>query len=571
VVDIAGAVAVGEVRGGRFEAQSAVMPAPGLQPALSGRSFTVAVPVRLDARPSSTSQHRRAVILSSRRTDASGRTLELGVDGWQRPYVSLHDGDTFGAGWTLHARGQLRLGQPNLVVVRADPALGLTLFVAGRPVGHAALDDFEERAAELPVVGGRPSVQPFGGAIGDIFAFRGALPDAAVRRLARQLGLDPSPLRTPVRQLTHGPAFHWFGYYDKFQTSPDGRYVLGMQVDFENRSPRPDDVVEVGMVDLQRDDRWIRLGTSRAWNWQQGCMLQWRPGSDSEVLWNDREAGHFVTRIYDVETQTTRSLSAPIYHVAPDGKLALGLDFARIQDMRAGYGYAGVPDPDSDVDAPRDSTIYTLNLQTGEVRDIVALADVAAIPWRGRRIDAKQYFNHLQFSPDGERFLFLHRWRTPRGGFQTRFLTADVRGGRPRVLTEDGGLSHYAWRDPRHVLIWSRERGGYALYRDGEGFIETVLRRPNGHQTYLPDRRWLVSDTYPDRDRLQKPFLYDAESDEIFLLGAFEAPHAYRGEFRVDNHPRIGRHGRRVFIDSAHRGGRQIYMIDASSVLDWQP
>jgi hypothetical protein len=30
------------------------------------------------------------------------------------------------------------------------------------------------------------------------------------------------------RASTQGPDFHWFGYYDKFQFDPTGRYMLGM-------------------------------------------------------------------------------------------------------------------------------------------------------------------------------------------------------------------------------------------------------------------------------------------------------------------------------------------------------
>jgi hypothetical protein len=106
----------------------------------------------------------------------------------------------------------------------------------------------------------------------------------------------------PVRAITRGPKHHWFGYYDKLQFSPDDRFVLGNRVDFEHRSPTGDDVIEVGMVDLQSKDEWIPLGTSRAWNWQQGCMLQWLPGHDSKVIWNDRVDGRFVSHILDVRS-----------------------------------------------------------------------------------------------------------------------------------------------------------------------------------------------------------------------------------------------------------------------------
>ena len=73
-----------------------------------------------------------------------------------------------------------------------------------------------------------------------------------------------------ARVITRGPKHHWFGYYDKLQFDPSSRFVLGMQVGFEHRSPKPDDVIKIGMVDLSDGDRWIELGESRAWCWQQG-------------------------------------------------------------------------------------------------------------------------------------------------------------------------------------------------------------------------------------------------------------------------------------------------------------
>lgn len=50
----------------------------------------------------------------------------------------------------------------------------------------------------------------------------------------------------PVRAITKGPKFHWFGYYDKLQFDPTGRYLLGMEVNFEHRSPGPEDEIRIG-------------------------------------------------------------------------------------------------------------------------------------------------------------------------------------------------------------------------------------------------------------------------------------------------------------------------------------
>ena len=195
----------------------------------------------------------------------------------------------------------------------------------------------------------------------------------------------------PTRVITRGPKHHWFGYYDKLQFDPTGRYVLGMQVEFEHRSPRADDVIRVGMVDLQSGDKWIDLGESRAWCWQQGCMLQWVPGSGSEIIWNDRVRGRFVSHILDVETRHKRTLPHPVYAISPDGSSAVTVDFRRIADVRPGYGYTGLRDPYTDNLAPAESGVFHLDLQTGRARLVISLADMAR---RGPIPDQQLGSNH---------------------------------------------------------------------------------------------------------------------------------------------------------------------------------
>ncbi|MBD3265428.1 hypothetical protein GF373_02060, partial [bacterium] len=203
----------------------------------------------------------------------------------------------------------------------------------------------------------------------------------------------------PVRALTHGPHYHWFGYYDKWQFDPTDRFVLGMEVDFEGRSPRPDDVIKIGMVDLKDNDRWIELGESSAWGWQQGCMLQWLPGSMSKVIWNDRAGDRYVCHILDVFTREKRTIPYPIYSVSPDGKTAVTADFRRIQDTRPGYGYVGLEDPYKEEKAPQKSGIWKVNLVTGERTMLISLAEIAKIPYErgkpGELENSKHWFNHL--------------------------------------------------------------------------------------------------------------------------------------------------------------------------------
>ncbi len=380
----------------------------------------------------------------------------------------------------------------------------------------------------------------------------------------------------PVRALTSGPTYHWFGYYDKQEFDPSMRYVLGMEVDFEHRSPKADDVINVGMVALQDNDRWINLGSSRAWCWQQGCMLQWRPSSQTEVIWNDREGDHFVSHILDVETREKRTLPHPIYTLSPDGRMAVGTDFRRINHMRPGYGYAGLPDPNKDVLAPEDAGIYRLDLETGEHHFIITLADVAKIPFPHADLSgAKHYFNHLLFNPDGTRFIFLHRWRMEgQRGFGTRMLTAKPDGTDIHVVDDYGHTSHFIWRDPRHILAWAyhpSHDAAFYLYEDGSQKIEVVgegIMTRNGHCTYLPKNEWILNDTYPNEDRDQLLYLYHVATRERVPLGRFHSPEPYTGEWRCDLHPRSSPDGQNVVIDSPHGGnGRQLYLLDISGIV----
>ena len=378
-----------------------------------------------------------------------------------------------------------------------------------------------------------------------------------------------------MRRLTRGPAHHWFGYYDKLQFDPAGTRVLGMAVDFEHRTPKATDTIRIGYVDLTDEALpFVEVGESRAWGWQQGCMLQWRPGSASQILWNDRQGERYVCRVLDLADGEVRTIDAPVYSVAPGGKTAVTVDFRRVQDMRPGYGYVGLPDPHVDDLAPEGAGIELVDLASGARRTVVDLASVAATSGVGA--GAKHYFNHLLWNPDGTRFVFLHRWRQKGGrGFRTRMLTAGADGEDVRLLDASGRTSHFIWRDPRHVLAWSVVDGvsGFWLFDDeGEqapSQVGAVVMTRDGHCSYLPDRDWIVCDTYPDRTRRQHPYLFHIPSAERVDLAHLRAPKDYRGEWRCDTHPRFAPDGRSIVVDSPHGGdGRQMWQIDIGAILD---
>jgi hypothetical protein len=379
-----------------------------------------------------------------------------------------------------------------------------------------------------------------------------------------------------ARAVTRGPKHHFFGYYDKHQWDATGRYLLCQEVSFMDRPPRADDEITVGMVDLKEGDGWHPIAQTKAWCWQQGTMLQWLGSApDQLIIHNNREGDHFVAVVRDIRTGNARKLPRAIYAVSPDGKQAVCLNFARVQRTRPGYGYAGAPDPWEKESHPEKDGVFWMDLETGENKLVISLAQIAAHKPNETMDGSEHWFNHLLFSPDGSRFIFLHRWRKPNRGWWTRMFTARPDGTEVHLIADHELVSHFIWRDPTHILAWSREprlgRGErFHLYTDGTDEVKVIgegILTTDGHCSYSPDKRWILTDTYPDKERFRTLILYNVEDDRRVDIGRFYAPKELDGEIRCDLHPRWTRDGKTVSIDSVHEGSRQVYVLDVTPVV----
>ncbi|TWT93609.1 hypothetical protein [Neorhodopirellula pilleata] len=391
----------------------------------------------------------------------------------------------------------------------------------------------------------------------------------------------------PTRAITQGPLNHWFGYYDKREFDPTGTRILSNEIAFEGRSPTIDDKIGVGYVDTSDNDRWVPLGTSKAWGWQQGCMLQWVGDKGERVLWNDREDDTFVCRLHDLSSGQTRTIPRPVYTISNDGQTALSADFRRIDNLRPGYGYDGLADPYVDQRAPSQSGIWRIDLATGKEDLIVSLADVAKIPWPdgSRHEEAWHYFNHLLINPSGTRFVALHRYRPEfdpktlqfQGNFVTRMISGNLDGSDLYVLDPSGRTSHFIWKNDEELTMWTKPAGqveAFYTFRDKTREVIPVGHEKmptNGHNTYLNvgNEDWILNDTYPRGNTpRQTVYLYHVPSDRRFDLGHFPSPVAYRGEWRCDTHPRSSEDGMQVAIDSPHNGGRQVYLLGVKELVE---
>jgi hypothetical protein len=391
-------------------------------------------------------------------------------------------------------------------------------------------------------------------------------------------------LIAPVQRLSPEASQSFFGYYDLPAADWQGRH-LGQRVGFRDRLPCPGDRAELGWMPLPGHGEagsFHLFGETLSWNFQQGAMLQWLAQPAGACLYNVFREGRFGACVHHLDDGSKRWLPRPVANVSRDGTRALCINMARVYDFRPGYGYEEIADPHAKVDASEDDGVEVMDLQTGEHRLVLSLAEaVRFLEAEGEPLSgAKVVINHITFNPSGSRYLFLLRsFPQPGQRWLTWLLTADTDGGGLRNHPVYGIASHYHWRNDEEMLFYAKPEPGDRMelfvIHDRAGPQEPLdpgFFRSDGHCSYSPDGRWLLYDSYWDAstpDALRSLYLYSLGERRGVLLGRFrsEALPRENVDRRCDLHPRWMPDGRAITFDSVHEGFRGIYWMDVSGVV----
>jgi len=392
-----------------------------------------------------------------------------------------------------------------------------------------------------------------------------------------------SPLA--IRAITHGPRHHFFGYFGLQPWDATGRFLLCLEVPFSNRPPTSRDKAIVGMVDLENSE-FIRLGTTSAWNFQQGAMMQWMPNHpDSEIIFNDCKDGRVASVILNVHTLASREIGHPVSALSRDGRTALSINFGRLQHVRPGYGYA-VTDPFARMRHPSRDCINLVDLETCEASPVVTLGDALRLYDRPDEIRNQTVcFNHTSYNTGNTRLAFMLQWRgyfLPRWARVWRFekprkvgsvmYTASLDGSDLAFLSGFERVSHYDWFNQNEILMWTKPSAGepgFYLVNHRKGTCRAVgegLLSEDGHCSFSPNRNWILVDTYPHNNYRELKIFGFRERKEIRLGRFYSYP--LRAEMRCDLHPRWNRTGTEVCFDSVHEGTRQLYVMNVSEILE---
>lgn len=377
-----------------------------------------------------------------------------------------------------------------------------------------------------------------------------------------------------IKQISTNESEHNFGYYDKSPWSQDQRYMIYLAPGDAARNYVSQEATPIILYDCFSGKERI-LTKTRVWNSQQGCMLQWLgPDFSSKILFNDFRDGNYCSIIYTISDRTETVLKAPVYTVSHDGKVAITLDFSRLNTFRPGYGYSNRSDLTSGEKIPDTPCMWKLNLEKNLVEALPFTYKTLAEfqPKSGMEL-AYHKVNHIMLNPSATRFMFIHRWILS-GVTHHRLLTCNIDGSDLYLLLDDGMVSHNNWKDDETILSYcfTAENGdAYHILHDKTQYRKTVgkdILTMDGHPSYSPDGKYIITDTYPDWKCKQALYLIRVTDGKIKKLGTIYSNIKYKNENRCDLHPRWNYNSQEICFDGAGGTKRQVYALKIDEKFD---
>jgi hypothetical protein len=393
-------------------------------------------------------------------------------------------------------------------------------------------------------------------------------------------GAEP---RMEVRQLTTGPAHHFFGYIGHVQNIPwnkSGRYMVALRTTVRDHMPTAEEPAEVVLLDCEHDYAARVVDKSRAWNPQQGTMLYWNPEQqETQFFFNDRDpkTGKVFCVLFEISRGESGSRvrefrfdDTPIGNsgVAQRGGKFAAINYGRMARLRRVTGYEGAFDWTTGVLHPKDDGVFLVDPASGNKKLLVSFEQLASA-LRADHPDIDQsalFINHTLWSRDDSRLFFFVR-----GGW-------DIPGPRinvPVVMNADGTNlrplkdfigGHPEWRDGRQ-MIGSINKKQIIYDTHQMAVVGTIgdsakLPEPEGDVALSPDGQWFVNGYRKGNENL---YSFLRLKDSAFVRSkTFDVRGWTQGDLRVDPSPNWNRQSNQILISALAADAdrtRQLFLI----------
>lgn len=295
------------------------------------------------------------------------------------------------------------------------------------------------------------------------------------------------------------------------------------------------------------------------------------------IILNSTTKEKLISKIFDKNGNELSQIDYPVQAINDNSGLIASLNYKRINKYKPEYGYKSkVVNFTENMDYNNDG-IWLRNISDNKFYLAIKINDLFCYETIPGFEESKHKINHISFSPDGNKFIFFHRWISSRQGKYSRLFLFDLNKGKLELIMNEKMLSHFCWKDNNNVLIYGRFKG-----KDDYYLINTENKKVNlfindklsifgdGHPSFSPDKKWLITDTYPDKSRKQKLILVNLSRQKPYIIGEFFSPLKFENETRCDLHPRWSPDGNSINIDSVFEGKRNSYLINIEKVINYE-
>ena len=359
----------------------------------------------------------------------------------------------------------------------------------------------------------------------------------------------------------------FFGYYDKTPLSEAGFLLCHSTThatDCKPDSTKTLDILVFLINDLKQPV--VSLKTN-VYNWQQGARAHWLDAD--AFIFNDFDAPtqRYISRVFSLqEMREVKRYDFPVQDSFRKDYF-LSINYRRIQALRPDYGYRNMPGlGERAISDLKQDGIWKINQETGASSLLYSIADVCEIDFQPCFNAARHKINHVMISPGGDRFIFLHRYFLGKRKFDRLFL-AGSHTRELKMLANYEMVSHCFWINDQSVISFMRGpsgHDGYYVLNVDDGTISPYFdgkldSMGDGHPHVHED--WFITDTYPDKSRMQHLLKASLATGDVQEIGQFFQPFDFHGETRCDLHPRVSPDGSKVFFDSVFNGKRKLYVL----------
>ena len=344
------------------------------------------------------------------------------------------------------------------------------------------------------------------------------------------------------------------GYYDVSPFRPSNNSQIIVHANKQNNlfAPNCRNYTDILLVDWRSKKIVKKIGSTSAWNWQQGSRLTWL--DDNRVVFNIYKDYNYRSKVVNVDTGESVEYSLPVQSVFKD-QYFVSIDYTVLSKYRRDYGYFNVrPNPEQ----LSTSAIY---LNKFDCNDHVQItnSDKTRAKLALSNKNKSFWFNHVCISPGGTKIIYLFRYIELDGELKHVLFLYDILQKSNTLLVNRSIVSHYCWLNENEVLFWGKYGNLTGYHKiDVTKNVFQIVNIGDGHPVFIKDNI-VLTDTYPDEKMHRKIYTLNVEKKVKYssLYSISEKPY-FNIECRCDMHPSVSNDNKLYQVDISPTGRRKV-------------